>query len=109
MKGQSDTPDGEEDNDGDEDDFRNVSYGNKVLVITGGVIMNAITGIIFFILAFSVFGVTFIAPEVGNVGWGHADRSGDVAGGRIRADGRLPDPRPGAAGTGPANDVNHRQ
>ncbi|MCA8938859.1 MAG: site-2 protease family protein [Planctomycetes bacterium] len=67
MKGQEDSPKELGDNDGAGDDFRNVSYGNKVLVILGGVIMNAITGIIFFILAFSVFGVTFISPTVGAV------------------------------------------
>jgi regulator of sigma E protease len=67
MKGQSDTPDGLDDNAGSTDDFRNVSYPNKVLVISGGVIMNAITGIVFFILAFAVFGVTFVDPVVGNV------------------------------------------
>lgn len=65
MKGQSDTPTGLEDNDKATDDFRNVSYVNKVLVISGGVIMNAITGVVFFILAFAVFGVTFIEPEIG--------------------------------------------
>ncbi len=67
MKGQSDTPQELDGNGGDEDDFRNVSYFNKVLVICGGVIMNAITAILFFILAFWVFGVTFIDPVVGSV------------------------------------------
>lgn len=65
MKGQSDTPDGLDENAGTNDDFRNVSYPNKVLVIAGGVIMNAITGVVFFILAFMVFGVTFVEPVVG--------------------------------------------
>jgi len=65
MKGQSDTPTGLDENEDAKDDFRNVSYVNKVLVISGGVIMNAITGVVFFILAFAVFGVTFIEPEVG--------------------------------------------
>lgn len=72
MKGQSDNPTGPDDNAGTEDDFRNVSYGNKVLVICGGVLMNAITGILFFILAFMIFGVTFIEPVIGDVV--HADQ-----------------------------------
>lgn len=67
MKGQSDSPEGPEENAGTEDDFRNVSYFNKFLVICGGVFMNAVTGIVFFILAFMVFGVTFVEPQVGSV------------------------------------------
>jgi regulator of sigma E protease len=67
MEGQSDTPGKLGDAiKNDPGDYRNKSYWQKTLVLLGGVTMNAITAIIFFVLAFSV-GVTFIEPTVGQV------------------------------------------
>lgn len=67
MEGQSDTPGKLGDAiKNDPGDYRNKSYWQKTLVLLGGVTMNAITAIIFFVLAFSA-GVTFIEPTVGQV------------------------------------------
>ncbi len=67
MEGQSDTPGKLGDAiKSDPGDYRNKSYWQKTLVLLGGVTMNAITAILFFVLAFSV-GVTFIEPTVGQV------------------------------------------
>jgi regulator of sigma E protease len=67
MQGQSDTPGSLDDAaKNDSGDYRNKSYWQKTLVLLGGVTMNAITAIIFFVLAFSI-GVTFIEPTVGQI------------------------------------------
>lgn len=67
MQGQSDTPGSlDEAAKNDSGDYRNKTYWQKTLVLLGGVTMNAITAIIFFVLAFSI-GVTFIEPTVGQV------------------------------------------
>lgn len=67
MRGQSDAP-GKLDEAQKEDpsDYRNKTYFQKTQVLLGGVTMNAITAIIFFILAFQL-GVTFIEPTVGMI------------------------------------------
>lgn len=67
MQGQTDTP-GKMDDAAQNDpgDYRNKKYWQKTLVLLGGVTMNAITAIIFFVLAFQI-GVTFIEPTVGLV------------------------------------------
>jgi len=55
MQGQSDTPGSLDDAaKNDSGDYRNKSYWQKTLVLLGGVTMNAITAIIFFVLAFSI-------------------------------------------------------
>ncbi|MCC6572788.1 MAG: site-2 protease family protein [Planctomycetes bacterium] len=67
MQGQADSP-GQMDaaTKDDKGDYRNKGYWQKTLVLWGGVTMNAITAIVFFILAFQI-GVTFIEPTVGAV------------------------------------------
>ncbi|MCB9933023.1 MAG: site-2 protease family protein [Planctomycetes bacterium] len=67
MQGQSDSPGQlEKAKEDDKGDYRNKSYWQKTQVLLGGVTMNAITAVIFFIIAFQV-GVTFIEPTVGMV------------------------------------------
>lgn len=67
MHGQSDNPGQlESAKEGDESDYRNKSYWHKTQILLGGVTMNAITAVIFFIIAFQL-GVTFIEPTVGLV------------------------------------------
>lgn len=67
MRGQSDNPGQMEGPKPDDtSDYRNKTYFQKTQVLLGGVTMNAITAIIFFVLAFSL-GVTFIEPTVGMI------------------------------------------
>ncbi len=67
MEGQSDTPGKLGDAiKSDPGDYRNKTYWQKTMVLLGGVTMNAITAIIFFVIAFQV-GVTFIDPVIGQV------------------------------------------
>lgn len=67
MQGQSDSPGQlEKAKEDDPGDYRNKTYWQKTQVLLGGVTMNAITAIIFFVIAFQV-GVTFIEPTVGMV------------------------------------------
>ncbi|MBE7492334.1 MAG: site-2 protease family protein [Planctomycetes bacterium] len=67
MRGQSDNPGQMEGpKPDDSSDYRNKTYWQKTQVLLGGVTMNAITALIFFVLAFSL-GVTFIEPTVGMI------------------------------------------
>lgn len=67
MQGQSDSPGQlEKPKEDDKGDYRNKTYWQKTQVLLGGVTMNAITAVIFFVIAFQV-GVTFIEPTVGMV------------------------------------------
>jgi len=67
MRGQSDNPGQMEGpKPDDKSDYRNKTYFQKTQVLLGGVTMNAITAVIFFVLAFSL-GVTFIEPTVGMI------------------------------------------
>lgn len=67
MRGQSDNPGAMEGPKPDDtSDYRNKTYFQKTQVLLGGVTMNAITAVIFFVLAFSL-GVTFIEPTVGMI------------------------------------------
>lgn len=67
MRGQSDNPGQlDEAQKDDPSDYRNKTYFQKTQVLLGGVTMNAITAVIFFIIAFQL-GVTFIEPTVGMI------------------------------------------